>query len=357
MRDRRRSRNRFGASWSWFKPIAVDVVHEELVAVLLRPGSAEIDHRPGVGVPAADVVAAVAVRLVPLIADPVTVLGDRLNVGVRVRVEVLARLPLIAAPGMTWYRCGMTQQVEKALPAIVEVDAPGITRAVCEDLELVPRRVIPPDAGVDRRAFFVRRARLADARMREDAVTAVKPAVRPPDEAVERFVRVLVVPAVEQHLRLAIGHVIAVRIGYEEQFRSLTDPHAAEADLQPADEIQLVEKDFLAVELSVAVRRLRRSECDLRLALFSALRIDESFGDPQTATIVDRHRDRLTNIGLAGEQRRLEARGQVHRRGGFFRWQSMSEDLAFLHRELRPLLVEAEVIEVDVPPAARNDRR
>ena len=78
-------------------------------------------------------------------------------------------------------------------------------RAVGEHLEDVPRRMIAPDAGVDRDAVLVRRARLADARVREDAVAAVEPAVRPPDERVERLVRVLVAPAVEQNLRLAGG--------------------------------------------------------------------------------------------------------------------------------------------------------
>jgi hypothetical protein len=69
---------------------------------------------------------------------------------------------------------------------------------VGEHLELVPHRVIPPDAGVDRHALLVGRARLADAAVREDAVAAVEPAVGPPDEAVERLVRVLIAPAVEQ---------------------------------------------------------------------------------------------------------------------------------------------------------------
>ena len=47
-------------------------------------------------------------------------------------------------------------------------------------------------------------------RVREDAVAAVEPAVGAPDEGVERFVRVLVAPAVEQDLRRAVGLVVAV---------------------------------------------------------------------------------------------------------------------------------------------------
>ena len=97
----------------------------------------------------------------------------------------------------------MTQASTERLAVLVEIEAPGIARAVGEDFEDVPGRMIAPDAGVDRRAVLVRRAGLADARMREDAVAAVEPAVGAPGEGVERLVRVLIAPAVEQDLRRA----------------------------------------------------------------------------------------------------------------------------------------------------------
>ena len=78
--------------------------------------------------------------------------------------------------------CGMTHASMKNSPFVVEVEPPRVARAVGEDLEDVLRRMVAPDAGVDRRAVLVRRARLADAAVREDAVAAVEPAVRPPDE-------------------------------------------------------------------------------------------------------------------------------------------------------------------------------
>ena len=76
---------------------AVDVVHEDGVAILLGPGvAAEIDHRAGVGVAAAGRVGPAVAGVRSLVADPVQVIGDRLDVVVGVRVEVLARLPLVA---------------------------------------------------------------------------------------------------------------------------------------------------------------------------------------------------------------------------------------------------------------------
>ena len=89
------------------------------------------------------------------------------------------------------------------MAGFVEIEAPLIAAAVGENLKLVPHRMIAPDAGMQLDALVVGRARLADERVREDALVAIEPAVRPPAEAVERLVRVLIAPAIEQHLRLA----------------------------------------------------------------------------------------------------------------------------------------------------------
>ena len=49
--------------------------------------------------------------------------------------------------------------------------------------------------------------------------------------------RVLITPAVEQHFRPCVGHVVAVPIGNKKQMRCGTKPHATEAHLNAADEI------------------------------------------------------------------------------------------------------------------------
>ena len=60
------------------------------------PAAAQIDHRAGVGVAAAGGVGAV-VAGVRRVADPMPMDGDGLDVVVGVGIEVLARLPLVAA--------------------------------------------------------------------------------------------------------------------------------------------------------------------------------------------------------------------------------------------------------------------
>ena len=144
------------------QPGTVDVVHEQFSAKPVRPRAAEVEAGAGVGMATSRGIRGLPVRLVPLAADPMPVAGDRLDVVERPRVEVLASLPLVAA--------ALDHVVEmrdhagrgEGIADLVEVDPPGITCALREHLELVPHRVIPPDAGVELHAIAIGRARLAD---------------------------------------------------------------------------------------------------------------------------------------------------------------------------------------------------
>ena len=105
-----------------------------LAAILLRPGAALVDHQAAVGVAAAGAVGA-AVAAVRVRAVPVQVVGDGLDVVVGVRVEVRARLPLIAAALDDVEGVRNDAGLDEGLAVVVEVEAPRIARAVGEDLE------------------------------------------------------------------------------------------------------------------------------------------------------------------------------------------------------------------------------
>ena len=107
---------------------------------------------------------------------------------------------------------------------LVEVEPPRVTGPVGKHFEHVPGRMIAPDAGVERDATVVGGAGLADARVGEDAVAAVEPAVGAPGEAVERLVRVVLAPAVEEDLRRPVGPVVAVLVGDEQELGRRADP-------------------------------------------------------------------------------------------------------------------------------------
>ena len=75
----------------------MDVAHEELAAVLLRPGAAEVDISPQWAWPPPAASDCGCCRRAAWSPSVVAVVGDRLDVVVGVRVEVLAGLPLVAA--------------------------------------------------------------------------------------------------------------------------------------------------------------------------------------------------------------------------------------------------------------------
>jgi len=99
---------------------------------------------------------------------------------------------------------------------------------VGEDLEDVLRGMIAPDAGIDRDAVGVGRAGLADARVGEDAVAAVEPAVGAPVEAVQGLV-VSCWPQPSSRPAAGRRPVVAVLSGMKQELGCRADPDAAEA--------------------------------------------------------------------------------------------------------------------------------
>src|SRR5205085_547910 len=119
-----------------------------------------------------------------------------------------------------------------------------------------PLRLVAPDSRVQLHALRVRRAGLAHEAVREDAVAAVEPAVRSPVERVQRLVRVVAAPAIQQHLDLARLRLVPIFHRDEHEIRRRADEHSAEADLDAAHEIQPLDEDGALVEMPVAIRIL-----------------------------------------------------------------------------------------------------
>ena len=82
---------------------------------------------------------------------------------------------------------------------------------------------------------------------------AIEPAVGPPGQRVGHRVGVFHAEAGEQDLGIAVGHVVAVAVGIEEQIRRLEDEHAAVAERQAARQVQPGDEVLGAVGAAVAV--------------------------------------------------------------------------------------------------------
>ena len=242
--------------------------------------------------------------LVDTAAGVVGVVGNRLDVVVGEGIEVLARLTLIAGAGQDMIKVRDDAGGIKELAAGIEIEAPRITRAFGEDLEDVAGRMETPDARVDLHALVVGRARLADDRVGEDAVVTIEPAVGAPDKAVERLMRVLKAPAIEQHdglTRLIVGI-----FRDEEEFRGRADPHAAVTDFDARDEIESFLEDRDLRIGTVLLHVFQNQNAIGTGAVGALLRIGHPFHDPEAAAFVEAHRDRLDDLRLARDERDLE---------------------------------------------------
>ena len=180
--------------------VAVDVAREDAVAILVGPVVAQVDHRAGVGVAAAGLavlgVRLALARVVPAAAGPVDVVGAGLDQVVEVGVEVLAVHPLEVGAGDDVEEVRDHAVGDEHLAVVVEVEAPGVGRAVGDGLEDLPGRVIAPDAAVDRRrASSSGVPGLPTREFDEDAVAAVEPAVGAPGQGVEHVVLGLDAPS------------------------------------------------------------------------------------------------------------------------------------------------------------------
>ena len=133
----------------------------------------------------------------------------------------------------------------KALPAEVEVEAPGIAAPLGEDLEPAGPGMIAPDRLLELVA--------ADPGRDRAPLGAVEPAVGPPGHRVDRRVRVLEPEAGEQDLGIAVGPVVVVAVGVEEQVRRLADEDAAVTDRQARGQVQALDEDLDRVGPAVAV--------------------------------------------------------------------------------------------------------
>src|SRR6185312_6075563 len=90
--------------------------------------------------------------------------------------------------------------------------------------------MITPDAAVNGDALLLCGSRPADVRVGHDAIAAVEPAIRPPNQIVEDVMLGLQIPAVKHHLRRTGGFVLARTDRNEEQMRRSTQPDATETD-------------------------------------------------------------------------------------------------------------------------------
>ena len=97
-----------------------------------------------------------------------------------------------------------------------------------------------------------------------------------------------------------VGLAVAVGVAEEEDVGRIGDPDAAVADGDPRGDVQPVGEDGELVGLAVAVGVFEDLDAVAARARLAA-RVFEALGDPDPPALVERHRDGVDDVGLAGD--------------------------------------------------------
>src|SRR5262245_27527003 len=162
------------------------------------------------------------------------------------KLAMLAKaLPIVTALHLVEHRIGANVGAGDQLAARVEVDAPRIASSFGKQFELPSTWMVAPDALLE--------GGPANVGGHGAALSAVQPAIGPPSERIGDGVGGFHAEAFEQDLGTAVGLVVAVAIGVEEQVRGLNDEHPAVTDRQTAGQIESFDKILRGVRASVVV--------------------------------------------------------------------------------------------------------
>src|SRR5690606_20557185 len=184
-------------------PETVYVVHENSIPVEAPMLIAQVEHRTGMGVSAPGSCRPEVSGMRALVAQPMYVIGDGLDIVVSIGVEMLPTLAVVSCALNHVEHVWDNTYRSKCMTVIIERQPPRIARSLREHLKFMACGVVPPHTRVDGGPFVVRRAGLPYIGMGEYAMVTIKPAVWPPYKRVERFMCVLISPTIEQYLGLA----------------------------------------------------------------------------------------------------------------------------------------------------------
>ena len=249
------------------------------------------------------------------------------RVGIVERAVLAERLPVVSSLDAVEHDEPADVGAGEELAVAVEVEAPHVAAALAEELEPPGPRVVAPDALLE----------LDPADLGRDGapLQAVEPAVRPPGQGVGHRVGVFHAEAGQEHLGIAVGPVVAVAVGVEQQVRNLENEDAAVAEGQAARQVQPGHEVVGAVGPAVAIgvlqdrdaigtlrparRRLGDAVVDgPRVAIDrdplqpGGVGILQVLDDPEPAPVVELDRHRLADHRLGRDQTDLEAIGDGH---------------------------------------------
>ena len=109
--------------------------------------------------------------------------------------------------------------------------------------------------------------------------------------------RVGAAEAGDDDLGRSVGLAVSIGVGDEEDVGRIRDPHAAVSNRNAAWNVEAVEEDRERVALPVAIGVFQNLDAILPRPRFAA-RVFERLGDPESAPLIDRHRDGIDDVRL-----------------------------------------------------------
>ena len=116
------------------------------------------------------------------IADIMSMVRDGFDVVISVRIEMSPTLPMISPTLNHMPQVRNHTGCNKRLSVIVEVNTPRVAGSVHKRFKDIASRMVPPDRSVQRKTLFFTITGASHTGMCEDAVAAIQPSVRSPDE-------------------------------------------------------------------------------------------------------------------------------------------------------------------------------
>ena len=149
---------------------------------------------------------------------------------------------------------GIAAVVAREQPAgSVELNPEGIPSPLGEDLVAPRRRVVAPDALPGRNDRRSIRPGATDAAGDRAPLGGVEPAIGPPAEIVGDRVGILDAEALQMDDRIAVGLIVPVGVGIEEEVRRLENPQTGGIEREARDEAQSIDKNTMFFGDPVAV--------------------------------------------------------------------------------------------------------
>jgi len=312
---------------------AVEVEGEEVAAVLLGPVLALVDHHADVGVAAAELVGGTVAGFGPVaFRVEVPVVGMHVEVLVGVGIGVDGVGADVAGSGDAVPEVAVDGVDEEEFAVFVPIMAPGIGGAAVEGFEDLALGVVAPDGAAEGDAVVVGGAGETDFAGGGGPAAAVEPAVGAPAEAVGK---VVVVgggdrEAVEDGFGGAVGEVVAVAVGDEEEAGRAHEPEAVGGPLDAGEVGELVGEDdgFVGFAVVVGIGEDEDAVAVAGIELFAGQFVESVvFGDPEAARGVPGAGDGVADLGFGGEDGDVEAVGDAEGGGGFGGREGFAGDL------------------------------